>query len=395
MNRSTPRSLTFGLMALAITATVAPLAAQETTLGTPLATYDEGLSYVQAIREMPDGRVMIADPLAGELFFLDMKTGRKQPFGREGGGPMEYRQPDSVWPWGDGALLVDLGNARLTEVDAEGTFGETHPLVVGEMGMGTGMILAIPSGVDGNGGVYATQRPSMRGRGSGTFSDSSLVVRVDLATETVDTIASIKTQDLEVQSSGGNTSVQQVPLSKADAFGVAPDGRVVIARSGDYHVEWIGMDGSVVRGPALDYRPVRIGNAEKREYFARQTSAGIAVEVMAGPGGQRSMSLSRGGGGGRDPDEPDLNANPWPDEMPAMANARINVDSEGRAWVLRNMPAGQPRNYDVFDGQANRVGTVVLPEGRQIIGFGDGVLYATWLDEFDLVYLEKYAMPRL
>ena len=33
-------------------------AAQETSLGSPTATYDEGMSFVQTVREMPDGTLL-------------------------------------------------------------------------------------------------------------------------------------------------------------------------------------------------------------------------------------------------------------------------------------------------------------------------------------------------
>ena len=109
-----------------------PAAAQTVTLGSPTAEYLEGLSFVQSLREMPDGRLLVADPLAQELFFLDMDSGTVQSVGRPGGGPMEFRQPDSVWPFGGGnSLMVDLGNARMVVLADDGSFGDTYPLVMG------------------------------------------------------------------------------------------------------------------------------------------------------------------------------------------------------------------------------------------------------------------------
>ncbi len=370
-----------------------PADAQVVTLGSPTAEYLEGMSYVQSLREMPDGRLLVADPLAQELFFLDMETGARQSIGRPGGGPMEFRQPDSVWPFeGGNSLMVDLGNARMVVLGSDGSFGDTYPLVMGDPGPGSPMLLLLPQGVDREGNVYVTQRPAFDPRG-GQPGDSSLVVRVSLSTQAVDTIARVKTQDVTVQRSGGNVNMRQIPLSPADGWGVAPDGSVVIARSGDYHVEWHRLDGSVTSGPSVPYEPVRIRNAEKLAYLEAASGGGISVSIEAGGDGRRSMSLARGGGRGGD--GPDVNEFEWPETMPAMTNGRINVDPEGRAWVARNRAAGEAPRYDVFGGDGNRIATVELADGRRILGFGEDAVYVAYNDEFDLVYLERYALPAM
>jgi hypothetical protein len=367
-------------------------AAQETRLGSPTATYDEGMSFVQTVREMPDGRVMIADPLAQELFILDMESGAREMIGRSGGGPEEYRQPDAVWKYRDGkTLLIDLGNARLTELGPDGSFGATHPLTIGDPGLGSSFILVLPQGVDERGNVYTTQRPPMRP--GGEMPDSSLIVRVNLETASVDTLGAVKTEDMKVEASGGNMMIEPIPLSAADAWGVATDGRIVVARSGDYHVEWIQPDGRVLSGAPVPFEPVSIGTDEKMAYMSRMGSGGLSVSIEVNDGGQRSMSFGRGGGG-RDPDL-DPNRFTWPETMAPFSNARINVDVRGRAWVRRNVPVGDPTIYDVFGVDGNRVGSVVMPEGRQVLGFGNETLYVTYNDEFDLVYLERYDLPGL
>lgn len=387
-------------LALALVGLMAPgtgdvLRAQGTEgLGDPVAVYGEPLSFLQTVREMSDGRVLLADPLEQRLFFLDMATGMSQPVGREGGGPMEYRQPDSVWPFGgDTSLMVDLGNSRLTEVSGDGTFGDTYPLAIWPAGDGPGVspIMLLPQGVDEQGNVYVTARQPLRPGDDPP--DSAFVVRVNLASATADTIGSVKTPDLVVsRQGGGNVSMEQIPLSAADAWGVAPDGRVVIARAGDYHVEWHALDGSTVRGAPVGFDPVRIGTAEKEAWASEASGAGIRIGISVDGSGARSMSMSRGGGGG---DGPDLSRYQWPDRMAPFAGGRINVDSRGQAWVRRNTPAGDPAVYDVFGPDGNRVGSVTMDAGQRVVGFGEGTVYVTHRDEYDLVYLEKYRLPDL
>ena len=48
---------------------------------------------------------------------------------------------------------------------------------------------------------------------------------------------------------------------------------------------------------------------------------------------------------------------------------------------------------DLFDRQGTRVGTITLGNNRRVIGFGAGTVYVVAYDEFDLNYLERYAMP--
>ncbi|HSL82924.1 MAG TPA: 6-bladed beta-propeller, partial [Thermoanaerobaculia bacterium] len=80
-------------------------------LGAPTATFPEDFGAIQTVRELPDGRVLVADPLSKAVYLVDLAGGRRTVIGREGQGPGEYRQPDAVWPLpGDSTLLVDLGN---------------------------------------------------------------------------------------------------------------------------------------------------------------------------------------------------------------------------------------------------------------------------------------------
>jgi hypothetical protein len=56
------------------------------------------------------------------------------------------------------------------------------------------------------------------------------------------------------------------------------------------------------------------------------------------------------------------------------------------------MPAGHPPAFDVFGMNGAIKGRVLLPAGRQIAGFGNGVVYAVRNDEYDLQWLERYEL---
>ena len=275
-------------------------------LGPAQAALEQEFAVIQTVRELPDGRVLLADPLGQALVVLDMEAGTADTIGRVGEGPEEYRQPDAVWPLPDGgSLLVDLGNGRLTEMGADLSFGDTRPYMLGSFELGSPIMLAIPQGVDDRGGIFFQGFGMSAG---GNVSDSAEVLRYDLGTEAVDTVVNVKLTDRTRRASGGpnnqNVSISPVPLSSADSWGVAGDGRVVVARSvagsGEFRVEWFGPDGEVTRGPAYPYSPVGIGRAEMEEWrdSRAETGGGMTIQVEA-TNGVMNMRAERGGPSGQ------------------------------------------------------------------------------------------------
>jgi hypothetical protein len=365
-------------------------------MGSPDASFPEDFGTIQTVRELPDGRVLVADPLAKALYAVDMDAGTRVVVGREGEGPEEYRQPDAVWPLpGDSTLLVDLGNGRLVALGPDLGFGPTMPITVGDFQQpGQPLILAIPQGVDGKGYLYA--RVMGGGMGGGPMPDSADIVRIDRGTGTTETAARFKIRDMTERRSGGannqEVALSPVPLSPEDAWGVASDGSVVLARAGSYQMERVAPSGSVSKGPPVPVDPVRIGTAEKEEYLADLGGAGggirVGVEMV---NGEMSMAFARGGGD----TNREIDQYTWPEEKPPFYSGRIPVDLSNRAWVRRHVEAGEPSTYDVFDEAGERVGTVLLDHGKRVIGFGQSGVYVVAFDEFDLNYLERYPFPAI
>ena len=359
---------------------------REQQLEQPNATFPEAFSLIQSVRELADGRVMVADPLGQALVVADLGTGRADTLGGVGQGPAEYRQPDGLFALpGDSTLLVDLGNARLTVVGPDGGFAETMPITQGEPGPGGNLLIILPRGIDAEGRIYF-QPFGARGP---QLPDSAEIVRWDRASGAMDTVVKVGLPKMKSATSGGagnrSVMIRPIPLSPEDAWAVAPDGRIATARAIDYHVEWAHPTGKVVKGPAIEYKPVKIRQADKEEW-AEGLSNGLRVGMMI-DNGERRISLGRGGGGG---DGPDLDSFEWPDAKPAFASNGVRVTPEGDMWVQRHVTAGTPVQFDVFDGAGNLKGRVLLPAGREIVGFGSGVVYAVRTDDLGLQWLERY-----
>jgi hypothetical protein len=361
----------------------------ERRLARPDATFPEGFGLVRSVRELPDGRVMVADPLGQVLLIADMDAGTADTLGRVGRGPDEYRQPDGVFPLpGDSTLLVDLGNGRLTVLAPDGRFVSTMPIAQGEPSRGGGLVIVLPRGVDSRGRLYFT---ALGGRPAAGVPDSTAVLRLDRATGAIDTVARIGLPRMKVSRSGGpgdeNVRMRPVPLSPQDGWAVGWDGRLAVARSADYHLEWVLPGGRVVRGPRVPYEPVKIRQADK-EAWAEQMSSGLRI-AMEVSDGERRVTFSRGGGG----PGPELDRLEWPKTKPAYVATGVSVAPDGSAWVERHVPADAPTRYDVFDRDGRLQGAVVLPPGRRLVGFGRGTLYAVRTDELGVAWLERYRRP--
>jgi hypothetical protein len=363
------------------------------SLSSPDARFPEAFGSITGLRELPDGRVMIADPLGQALSVIDLDAGTADTLGRVGGGPQEYKQPDALFGLpGDSTLMLDLGNARLTAIGPRGGFGGTMPVTHGQPGGGGpgSMLLVIPRGTDDVGRVYF--QPMGGFRPGGAPPDSGAVVRLDRTTMAMDTVGMVKLQGRDIQTSGGgnnrNVRMTPKPMSPQDGWAVGWDGRVAFVRSADYSVHWIHPDGRTVNGDPNDYDPVSVGRAEKEDYLESTRGSGLQVGITI-DNGVRQTSLSRGGGGSSGPGIDDYQ---WPDAMPAFQADRVFVSPEGDAWVQRYVRASDAPTFDIFGEDGNLKGRVTLPEGRRLVGFGKGSVYLSVRDEFDLQYLERYSV---
>ena len=360
---------------------------------------------VNGIRVRPDGSLLVADGTGGELVLLDLDVGTRTVVGGRGEGPGEYQAPTRIWPLpGDSTLLLDVGNNRLTVLTPDLSFGATRPMF--EMDPEGGILMLTPQVIDGSGRMYTATGFSMNMPGpdvdAGSDSDSIPVVRATLDDLTADTVAKLAPRSLariEMRSNQGNRMVtmQRVPYSPSDSWGVAPDGSVVVARAADYRLEWTSPEGSVRSGGPVAWDAVPVGQEEKEAWVEEQSGSSVrtATFVRGGGGGVTPRS-GIGGAGARTmtfgAGSDDIDDYEWPETLPPFTGS-ILIDPEGRAWLRRYQPVGAPWLYDIFTPDAEHAGTVELANGHTVIGFGDGVVYATFKDEVDLVYIARYRLP--
>ena len=253
------------------------------------ATWPEPFSFLNGVRELSDGRVMVADPLSQVVLRIDLDAGTADTLGGVGPGPEEYQQPDRVLRLrGDSTLLVDFGKTYLTVIAPDGSLiGGRTMMVPRESGFPG---LLHPRFGDDNGAVY--YQPSRSGNGGSA--DSVAVARFDMETQGVDTAALAWYPAEEQIRTSGHGFLPRL-MEPRDDWAAGPDGRVAVIRARDYSVAWHYRDGTVTVGPPHPYPSEPLDRRSKEAYIPEMRASGISMWGAASRGGgEMRMGMSRG-----------------------------------------------------------------------------------------------------
>lgn len=372
------------------------------------AEFSDPFTSISGVRELRDGRVLVADARDRTLQIVDLKTGAATPVGHEGSGPGEYSLPMRLYGLpGDTSLIFDAGNQRYLTIDPDGKAGKDFRLEAEPArGGGRGRIvmggLAIPRGVDARGDIFYEGPPFALGPDGPVSADSVPILRYRRSTGRVDTLAYSHPAKNSASVSGGrgNMTVRiggANPLLPRDDWAALPDGRVAVVRGADYHVDVYGGP-RVVKGPAVPYNTIKVDGAVKQmveDARAKGRRNAVSMTVNSGSGGtQRATQI---GGAGLPPAEP---LTDWPDMMPAFLAANtlpgggVVARPNGELWVpIVQRPGFTAIVYDVFDASGKVIGRVALPPATRLVGFGNGTVYVIRIDADDLQYLQRYRLP--
>jgi hypothetical protein len=373
------------MLALAFAAPLVAQAVPSVSLSKPDAEFPEPFDQVTAVRELRDGRVVVADLLAKGVSLADFRTGAATAIGREGQGPGEFAFPSGLVPLqGDTTLLVDPGQRRFLKIAPDGK-------PVGTISFPLGGMVSV-RGADRQGRIYLQGSlfgggPGQRGPDDGTIPDSVALLRWTPGRAGFDTLGRIKIPSVAraVSSGAGARAVtmRQQPFSPSDDWGVAPDGRVGVARVGNYQVQWLG--GAPALGRPVAYSKVPVSQADKDAInrAARDTRGRFSIQ-------------EGGGGRGRAPNlpPPQLPEPDWPEFKPPFVSGSARVTPTGELWVQRSQPAAAAPVYDVFDSQGRLARQVRLAKDTRLVGFGATTVYLARTDTGDdLQYLQRFERP--
>jgi hypothetical protein len=250
---------------------------------------------------------------------------------------------------------------------------------------------------------------------SARHTDSAFLVRVDLATRALDTVASIRIPKakrvLKTDAHQALVSVETTPdpLPVVDAWAMMADGSVGIVRGRDYHVDWLDVEARLSSSSKMSFDWQRVSDARKETLIdsaAKEWQATFDRVAEgrrngggggAGASGRGGGSGGRGGGGtgavGRMEIAPNVAVRPalgdLPDYMPPFTEGAVRADADGNLWIRTTTIVGGRPVYDIVNRRGELVDRVQLPSFRTIAGFGPGVVYMAVKDSTGMVRLER------
>jgi len=380
------------LAMVAATSTVVAQPARRIDLNTPDAVLSRPFTRITAFRALPDGRVIVADEIEGEVVLADFRSQSVSTIGRRGSGPQEYLLPRGLIALPNGrTLLQDPGNARFLEIDAEGRITRAiAPQDASRGGSDQMLGLSIAwdvRGSDRRGNIFFEQLPGVL---KPAETSTVPIVRWNVERGSLDTIASYRLTEAMLSQSiesgkPGEIVVRPRAWAARPQWAVTPDGRVALAEPDPYRVVWLDGAGRIA-GPAVPFSAQRVTGADREWYLdemnVSQTRARSAKRATAEPRrpGAAAPTSKRGG-------EPI-----FPSSFPAFAGREsMRIDPHGAVWIARSHSISDPTSlYDVFDSNARRHAEAHLKAQSRIVGFGDGVIYVARRDNDDLEHLERY-----
>ena len=400
------------------------------------ATSTDSIGSVAAVRQLPNGNVLVNDQARRRVVLMDpaMKviglvadstSSTNNAYGVRPGGLIAYR--------GDSTLFIEPAGLSMLVIDPAGKIIRTMAAPrANDVNFLVGGPLGNP-GFDSQGRlVYRTMDFGMRGMRPPqpgqpfvmpTQPDSSALVRFNLGTRKLDTVGFFKIPKNNVQMSqdangGMRVSVTINPLPIVDDWAVLSDGTVAFVRGHDYHVDFIAASGVTTVADKIPYEWQRLTDDDKSRFL---DSAKVAIEkqraavAAGGPGAANAVRAGfeafAGGGGGGAPQMitmtreapaggaagggttrvdvggpggmqvPPINmvsASELPDYKPVFGTGAVRADMDGRLWVrtIPTKPTAGGAIYDVIDNGGKLVDRVQVPAGTTIAGFGvGGVVY--------------------
>jgi hypothetical protein len=381
-------------------ALTAPVAAQQAStaripvrqIGPIVATSTEQLGVGIIARGLPNGRVLVNAGARQRVYAFDSTLTQFTIAIDSGAGLGNVPiQTTGLIPFtGDSTLVVDFGSRTLLVLDA---MGKTVRVIAPPRAQDL-IYLALPAaygrpGFDPKGRlVYRTivqTPPKMTDNGNGgigmkmapIMADSSPIVRGDLDSRQVDTIAWASTP------SPGRMSIDQKPEGAmvmklvinpfivADEWAMLTDGSLAVVRSHDYHVDWVYFDGTKKSSPKMPFDWKRYTDEEKvskgdsaKVAIQKQIDSSLKLQGANMPPGQKMPQVSI-----------DLvPTSEFPDYYTPVAPGSVQADLENHLWILptTSLEAKNGFTYDVVNRDGDLIERVQLPLGRVIAGFGPG-----------------------
>jgi hypothetical protein len=322
----------------------------------------------------------------------------------------------------DSSLLMDAASLSMLLIDPAGRVVRTRAI---PRSVDATRIATAYSGVDAQGGiVYRGLTPSPLAsipRGGGIAvpdpPDSAPVVRIDLQTRKLDTVARIKiprSSMIVTQNASGGLTIRSTanPLPMVDEWVVTSEGRLALIRGRDYHVDWINADGTRTSAPRMPFDWKRLEHEDKIRFLdstktAIEQSRKRSIDLMIARYDSLSLLAQQGKGPTPPPLPPmdqyygPLPTMPSPDELPdyfpPFSASSVRADADGNIWIRTNPMKPTPGGlvYDIVNRDGVLADRIQVPPNRIVVGFGPGgAVYLSVRDAKGLHVERAYVPPR-
>jgi len=479
-------------------------------LGAVFAKSKELLGSVSAVRSLPNGKVLVNDisgrkvvlfdsTLSTSTLVADTTSATANAYSSRAGGLVKWKGDSTLFvdPLSLSMLVID-GKGNITRVmsaprandvnlliggpnGTPGTDAQGRLIYRGNQGRGgggrgpngaqpiptparaggaaaTGSTAGLPPGMTPLPGqtpaATANTGNNRGGGGRGGFGggaqpDSAPLVRFDMSSRKLDTIAFLKVPVNNVRAAQGDDGRMNIlvtinPLPVADDWSLMADGSVAVVRARDYHVDWVRANGTTDATGKTPFDWKRMSEEEKTAFLDSTKAsleklrvqaqagdqAGAAAAAAAaglsgipgigngGGGGNRGGDQGGGGRGGRGGGDTGggggfggggggrggrggfevqpinmVSPNEMSDFVPPFTPGAALGDADGNLWVRTTRGINGGSIYDVLSPKGELLKRVGMPPGRVISGFGKGGIVYMGVREEGGVRLEAARAP--
>ena len=353
-------------------------------VGSVVRSSTEALASVAQVRLLSRGRLLVNDARSRRVLLFDSTLGvpvvvadsastAVHPYGSREGGLISYH--------GDSTLFVALTLPFVWVIDGNGRFvrklsglpsGDVQRLISGPYGTpafdarGRLIYCALPI-------LHLKVVTALADRDrSQTARDSALILRLDLISGTVDTVARVAFPAARYaagHSASDRTALTPLlnPLPRTDDWAVLSDGTIAIVRGREYRVELINTDGVQTRPRPLPF---------DWHWLTPNMKAEIIDSAKAELAKARAEQPTRVA-----PPVLFVSANEITDYRPAFGQRAALGGADTNLWIRTTTVVDGGAVYDVVDKSGVLVDRVRVPRGRSIVAVGpEGMIYMAFRD---------------
>lgn len=306
---------------------------------------DSLFTQVTAIDVDSRGRIYAGDWFTARVVVLDSTGGLLRTVGRKGLGPGEFRSIRGVQVLpGDSLLVYDPGAARLSVfAPGSGHAAYVTSLAAALSGPEPHLIARTPA----NDTHLALIRPPFTSGDTARY-DVLRLLNLDGSPRGEPLRRFPSRSFLRVQQ-GGGFSVMPNPFGHEGLFALGADGTLHYAWNDRLGVETTDLQGRAAGGFTIDYDPPSVTRGDAESAFTGMPEQ--AVRTF-----RRALEDS------------------LPERWPALM--ALHAGERGRIWMGLHGPAGQPREWALFERDGRYVGSAFLPRHAEVFAVRGGRIYA-------------------